>query len=210
MSVWHDETGVDTGLSEATVTAISRRRFLTSTGLFALGAAAGCQTAGNSVAAEPIIDIHQHLHYHDRPDDVMFAHQDAMGITRTILLPAGRSVVMPSTNEGVSNGLEAACAGNEDCYLLARANRKESLFGANEVPDVPDALKEIESYLKLGAVVLGEQKFHIPCDSPQMQKIYQLAAHYKVPVLMHWQYERFNTGFDRFYKMLGKYPRTIF
>jgi hypothetical protein len=27
---------------------------------------------------------------------------------------------------------------------------------------------------------------------------------------MHWQYERYNLGFDRFYKMLEKYPRTMF
>ena len=188
---------------------ITRRRFLQTTALAALGTAAGCQTSTNP-AHEPIIDIHQHVHYHDRPDDVLFSHQNAMGITRTILLPAGRPVNTLSTNNGESNGLEAKCAGNEDCYLLARANRKEFLFGANEVPDVPDAIKEIETYLKLGAVVIGEQKFHVECDSPQMQKIYQLAAHWHVPVLMHWQYQRYNLGFDRFYKMLEKYPRTIF
>jgi predicted TIM-barrel fold metal-dependent hydrolase len=133
-----------------------------------------------------------------------------MGITRTILLPAGRKVITPSTHDGVSNGLEARCAGNEDCYLLARANPKEFLFGANEVPDLPDAIKEIESYLKLGAVVIAEQKFGVECDSREMQKIYQLAAHYHVPVLMHWQYQRYNYGFERFHKMLEKYPRTRF
>jgi hypothetical protein len=171
--------------------------------------ATGCQTATHA-EHEPIIDIHQHLHYHDRPDEIVFAHQRAMGVTRTILLPAGRTVTTLSTNNGESNGLEAKCAGNEDCYLLARANRKELYFGANEVPDVPDAVKEIEAYLKLGAVVIGEQKFRVECDSPQMRKIYQLAAHYHVPVLMHWQYQRYNLGFDRFYKMLEKYPRTMF
>src|ERR1051326_9049024 len=132
---------------------MTRRRFLRASGMLALSAAARCQTSGGA-AHEPIIDIHQHLHYHDRSDEVFFAHQKAMGITRTILLPAGRSVDRPSTNNGESNGLEAKCAGNEDCYLLARANRKELLFGANEVPDVPEALKEIETYLKLGGVVV--------------------------------------------------------
>src|SRR4029079_6677709 len=43
-----------------------------------------------------------------------------------------------------------------------------------------------------------------------MQKIYQLAAHYHVPILMHWQYNMYNYGFDRFYKMLEKYPRVNF
>src|SRR6185503_14932499 len=82
----------------------TRRRFLQASGLLALGTAAGCQT-GASTDHEPIIDIHQHLHYHDRSDEVVFAHQRAMGVTRTILLPAGRSVNTLSTNHGESNGL---------------------------------------------------------------------------------------------------------
>ncbi|HSU53062.1 MAG TPA: amidohydrolase family protein, partial [Candidatus Dormibacteraeota bacterium] len=92
----------------------------------------------------------------------------------------------------------------------AKAHPKHYYFGANEVPDLPDAIEEIEKYLKLGAVVIGEQKFGVECDSPGMQRIYELAARYRVPVLMHWQYKRFNYGFDRFYKMLEKYPHTVF
>jgi predicted TIM-barrel fold metal-dependent hydrolase len=133
-----------------------------------------------------------------------------MGVHRTILLPAGRPVDLPSTNNGVSNGLEATCAGNERCFHFAREHGKAYLFGANEVPDIPEAVKEIERYLKRGGVVIGEQKFHLECDSPEMQRIYALAGHYNVPVLMHWQFERFNTGFERFHTMLEKYPRTRF
>jgi predicted TIM-barrel fold metal-dependent hydrolase len=78
------------------------------------------------------------------------------------------------------------------------------------VPDAPDAVGEIEKYLKRGAIVIGEQKFGIDCDSTQMQGIYQLARDYGVPVLMHWQYQRYNYGFERFYKMLERYPDTNF
>src|SRR5271163_4174617 len=38
---------------------------------------------------EPIIDIHQHTNYAGRSNEKFIAHQRAMGITRTILLPAG-------------------------------------------------------------------------------------------------------------------------
>ena len=133
-----------------------------------------------------------------------------MGATKTILLPAGRPVNSAATHDGVSNGLQAKCLGNEACYQLAKAHPKEFLFGANEVPDLPDAIQEIEKYLKLGGVVIGEQKFGVECDSPEMQKVYQLAAEYRVPVLMHWQYKMYNYGFERFYKMLEKFPKTIF
>jgi predicted TIM-barrel fold metal-dependent hydrolase len=58
--------------------------------------------------------------------------------------------------------------------------------------------------------VIGEQKFGVECDSPEMQKIYALAERYKVPVLMHWQHGMYNRGFDRFYKMLEKFPKVNF
>lgn len=190
--------------------AISRREFLAASALLALAASTpGCKTSEGE-AKEPIIDIHQHLGYSGRTDDVFLEHQRKMGITKTILLPAGRSVNTASTHEGVSNGLQAKCLGNADCYHFAKAHHKEYLFGANEVPDVPDAVKEIEKYLKLGGVIVAESKFGVECDSPEMQKIYELAAHYHVPILMHWQYKMYNYGFDRFYKMLEKYPKTTF
>ena len=189
----------------------TRREFLTTSTLFALAAAApGCASLDTAAGQEPIIDIHQHLNYSGRSDDVFLEHQRKMGISKTILLPAGRPVHTASTHEGVSNGLQAKCSGNEACYQFAKAHPKEYLFGANEVPDLPDAVEEIEKYLKLGAVVIAESKFGVECDSPEMQKIYQLAAHHRVPVLMHWQVKMYNYGFDRFHTMLKKYPRTTF
>jgi len=174
----------------------------------------GCKTAEDSgessVRGEPIIDIHQHVGYSGRANDVLFEHQGTMGITRTVLLPAGRPVLSASTHDGVSNGLQAKCLGNEACYRFAKEHPGSYLFGANEVPDLEEAVKELEKYLKLGAVVIGEQKFGIECDSPAMQKIYKLATDYRVPILMHWQYRMYNYGFERFYKMLEKYPKTKF
>jgi predicted TIM-barrel fold metal-dependent hydrolase len=43
-----------------------------------------------------------------------------------------------------------------------------------------------------------------------MQRLYELAQAHAVPVLMHWQFEMYNHGFERFYKMLEKYPRVTF
>jgi predicted TIM-barrel fold metal-dependent hydrolase len=133
-----------------------------------------------------------------------------MGVGKSILLPAGHPVNRASTHEGISNGLQAKCLPNEDCYRFAREHPKEFLFAANEVPDVPDASKEIEKYLKLGAVAIAEQKFGLECDCPEMQRLYDLAADYRIPFLMHWQYKMYNYGFERFYKMLEKHPKTNF
>src|SRR5262249_39314113 len=156
---------------------MTRRQFLETTGSAATAlAAAGCDTLDR--AAEPIIDIHQHLNYSGRPDDVLLAHQNAMGVTTTILLPAGTPMIMKSTHEGVGNGLQAQCLGNAACRDFAKAHSRPYRFAANEVPDIPGAVEEIERYLKLGALAIAEQKFGVECDSAEMQRIYELAQTY--------------------------------
>lgn len=187
---------------------INRRHFIAGTGLLLTGYALNLQ--GATIEPEPIIDIHQHTDYAGRSQDKMLAHQRMMGITTTILLPAGRPLNYGSTHYGVSNGLQVKAGGNEVCYQYAKDRAPEMLFGACEVPDFPGAIPELEKYLKLGAKMIGELKFNVDCDSPEMQKIYQLAQEYDVPVLMHWQYNMYNRGFERFHKMLEKYPKVIF
>jgi predicted TIM-barrel fold metal-dependent hydrolase len=174
------------------------------------------------VPAEPIIDIHQHTNYGGnragkqltdqvgRSDQQLLAHQRAMGVSKTILLPAGKVVDGPSTHGNVSNGLEGTCHGNESCVKLARENPKEFTYGAIEVSDLPEAVQEIEKYLKMGAVIIGESKFGVECDSPEIQRIYKLAEAYNVPMLLHFQHQMYNYGLDRFYKMLEKYPKVNF
>lgn len=191
-----------------TTHSFSRREFLASTSLLLAGATLNLHAA--DAATEPIIDIHQHTHYGGRTDEQLLAHQRAMGATTSILLPAGRNVISAATHNGVSNGLQAKCTGNDACYKFAQDHPKEFLFGANEVPDLPDATEEIGKYLKLGGVIIAESKFGVECDSPEMQKIFALAQERNVPVLMHWQYKMYNYGFDRFHKMLEKFPKVNF
>src|SRR5205823_12536878 len=73
----------------------TRRDFLTTSAFGAIGALAAGR--GTSAAADPVIDIHQHLGYSGRSDDALLRHQTTMGITTTILLPAGRPVNTAST-----------------------------------------------------------------------------------------------------------------
>ena len=189
---------------------MKRRDFLTVSGLGVLGLARYDSAAWREAPADPIIDIHQHVGYSGRSDEALIAHQRAMGATMTVLLPAGRPVDRSSTHQGLSNGLQAQCLGNDACFRLARAHRRAFAFGANEVPDLPDATKEIERYLRRGAVIIAEQKFGVECDSPEMQRVYALAQAHHVPLLMHWQFQMYNYGFERFSGMLEKYPRVNF
>jgi predicted TIM-barrel fold metal-dependent hydrolase len=187
---------------------ITRRHFLASS----LSAAAMARPVAARVEeAEPIIDIHQHTSYSGRTDAQLLAHQRAMGVTQTVLLPAGTPVSRPSTDSGRSNGLGGAgVGGNETAVEMARRYPREYLFAANEVTDLPEARGVIEKYLKAGAIMIGEQKFQVECDSAESQILYALASEYRVPILLHFQHGAYNLGFDRFHTMLEKYPKTTF
>jgi predicted TIM-barrel fold metal-dependent hydrolase len=187
-----------------------RRDFLTASSIGLIGLGLRGEAGDLDAAGEPVIDIHQHVGYTGRSDEALIAHQRAMGATMTVLLPAGRPVSTASTHDGVSNGLQAQCLGNDACFRLARAHAGAFAFGANEVPDLADAPRVIDEYLRRGAVIIGEQKFGVECDSPEMQRIYRLAEARRVPVLMHWQFEMYNYGFERFHTMLEKYRKVNF
>ncbi|HOA38375.1 MAG: amidohydrolase family protein [Bacteroidetes bacterium] len=193
----------------------SRRKFLQTSTLAGIGAvllpSLRTRPDFHKLAEDDrIIDIHQHSNYHGRTDEQMIVHQQEMGITYTILLPAGHPVSRGSTHYGISNGLYAQVTPNEAAWQFAQAHPKDYFFGTVEVPDLPTAITEMEKYLQLGAVAIGELKFNVDCDSTEMQRVYQLAQAFDVPVIMHWQYKMYNNGFDRFHKMVKKYPRVKF
>ena len=150
-------------------------------------------------AAEPIIDIHQHTNYVKRTDEALVAHQRAMGITTTVLLPAGRKY-----------GLAAGAGGNDTVVHLAKQHPKEFVFFANELPDIPETDAEIRKYLKAGAIGIGEQKFPVEADSVHIQRIAAIAQEFRVPVLLHFEHGNYNLGLDKFYKILDKYPKVNF
>ena len=150
-------------------------------------------------ADDQIIDIHQHTHYSGRSDEDLFAHQRTMGITTTILLPAGSKY-----------GLAADAGGNDTVVDFAKRHPGAYLYFANEVPDFPEASTVIRKYLQAGAIGIGEQKFPVACDSIYIQRIAELAGTFQVPVLLHFEHRTYNIGFERFYKTLEKYPEVNF
>lgn len=171
---------------------LSRRTFLAGT----IGALTAQTFAQNK---ESIIDIHQHTHYWGRSDEDLIRHQRALGATKTVLLPAGSKF-----------GLEADCYGNDSVMALAKQYPNEFVFFANEVADLPEARTVIEKYLKAGAIGIGEQKFFVDCDSKHIELIASLAKDYNVPVLMHFQHGKYNTSYERFHKVLEKFPKVNF
>ena len=166
---------------------LSRRSFLT------LGCAALAQ------GADPVIDIHQHTNYSGRTNEQLTAHQRVMGAAKSVLLPAGSS-----------GGLEAGAGGNDTVVAISRKYPGEYVFFANELPNIPETKSVLEKFLKAGAIGIGEQKFEVECASKGIQLVASIAAHHNVPVLMHFQHGKYNTGIERFYKMAEKFPKVNF
>lgn len=166
-----------------------------------MGAAmAGVEKAGAQTATDDsVIDIHQHTVYGQREGEQLLLHQQAMGIRRTVLLPVG-------TRPGVAAGV----GGNQSALDLVRKCPKEFVAFANGTPGSPEARGEIEKFLKAGGLGIGEQKYAVACDSAAMQTIYQIAQEHRIPILLHFQHDAFNTGIERFYKMVEKYPQAKF
>src|SRR5262249_1648284 len=96
-------------------------------------------TTQASAPSEPIIDIHHHTTYSGPPTTVMMHHQFRMGVSKTILLPGGTSVITESTLKGKANGLYAGAGTVDTCIPFAKMFPGSYYFGANEVPDLPEA-----------------------------------------------------------------------
>jgi uncharacterized protein len=175
---------------------IRRRDFLQLAGGSVL---AGCAALPASESTAPIIDIHQHTNYHGRSDADLLAHQKAMGVTTTVLLPAGRHY-----------GLDAQCGGNESVQRAAQQRPGSFLFFANELPYLKEADAVIRQNLQKGAVGIGEQKFRVLADSAYLARIASIAKDFNVPILLHFWDGDYNMELQRFPKILAKFPTVNF
>jgi predicted TIM-barrel fold metal-dependent hydrolase len=150
-------------------------------------------------APERIIDIHQHTAYSGRSDAELIAHQREMGVSKTVLLPAGSKY-----------GLAVGAGGNDTVVALARGRPGEFLFFANELPDIPETRSVLEKYLKLGAIGIGEQKFHVEINSESIDLVANVAREFGVPVLLHFEHNTYNLGIENLHKVLERHPRVNF
>lgn len=142
----------------------------------------------------PVLDTHLHL----RNDaDACFTHMQGCGVTNAVLLTS-------ATDEEKARQETARRPG-----IFVRS------VAAN--PAQPGADVVIRKAIAQGAVSVGELKFHLALDSPEMRRIYDICAEMRVPVMMHIQsfphYPGelpYNTGYSQFDKILKAYPGTNF
>src|SRR5262245_31968411 len=173
---------------------MNRRRFL---GMAA--AAAACSYSRVLAGAQnewggSVLDIHFHL----RPGlDANMVHMEGCGVTDAVLL--------------------ARASATEQIKAIQAKYPKRFVWAATADITKPDAVETLTKAVKDGAQGLGEIKFHVEADGPELRRMYALAAELNVPILVHFQEVQhfdgegvFSTGFKRFESMLKAYPKTTF
>jgi len=141
----------------------------------------------------PVLDIH----LHGRGPDGEWTHMQGCGVSHAQLLTP----------------------------VTAEAHVKEEMakhpgrfkYSASVDPARADALDVLRNAIKGGATGFGEMKSRSKADSPEMKRVYELAAELRVPVTIHFadygQFEGdtpYNEGITRFAAVLEAYPRTTF
>jgi len=167
----------------------TRREFLSVTGALAL--------APLQNQSEMILDLHQHVLYSGRTEDQLLAHQTQYRVSTTVLLP-GEGWMLKVTG------------GNRECAGFQAQHAAGFVRFACSDPAESRAIDVLRGNLKRGAIGIGEMKFHVAVDSPEMHRVYKLADEMGVPVLIHFEHENYNTGIERFEAILKAYPKVNF
>lgn len=171
---------------------MQRRTFLKTTVGAVAARNASTQTA--PVWGGPVLDTHLHLR---RDPDACFTHIQGCGVSNAVLL---------------TRASEEDKAKDE---MQKRPGHFVRSVGTD--PAEADAAEVIRKAIKDGAVSVGELKYHLALDSPEMRRVYEVCAELQVPVMMHIQnFPHFsgelpyNTGYPQFDAVLRRYPKTNF
>jgi predicted TIM-barrel fold metal-dependent hydrolase len=171
---------------------MQRRTFLKTS--LALAATSSLWPQSELMWGGPVLDTHLHLR---RDPESCFAHMQGCGVTNAVLLTR-------DVDED-----KARMEMEKHPGRLARSVAAD--------PAQPKAEEVFQKAIREGAVSIGELKYHLALDSPEMRRVYDIAAELHVPVMMHIQnFPHFagelpyNTGYNRFDKVLRAYPKTNF
>jgi predicted TIM-barrel fold metal-dependent hydrolase len=173
---------------------INRRQFLETVAAAAAAARVAGQTPESSLWNGSVLDAHLHLR---RDLDANIAHMDGCGVSHAVILARDNSGEAMHAAQAKFPGRLAWAASTDIAQPTAEARLTQAV--------------------KDGARGLGELKFHVDADGPELRRMYALAADLGVPILVHFQevphFERegvFATGFKRFEAVLKAFPKTTF
>jgi predicted TIM-barrel fold metal-dependent hydrolase len=170
----------------------NRRSFLKT--IAASTAVSGLGAAPEDLWGGPVLDLHFHMR---RAPEQNVAHLDGCGVSRANLL--------------------TSVAAAERVHDIQTNYPGRFIWFASADITKPEAEKQLTEAVKSGAGGLGEIKFHVAADGPELRRMYALAADLNVPILIHFQEVPhtpaegvFSTGFQSFEAILKAYPKTRF
>jgi predicted TIM-barrel fold metal-dependent hydrolase len=145
-----------------------------------------------------VIDFHQHIGHAGRTIEHVLAHQDAHGVRWSVLLPI----------DGTATPVERwPSAEVLDEASLCR-NRLIPFFHID--PRRPGVLERMRRAHRMGARGFGEHKVPLPVDAPESLAIYRLCAELDWPVLLHFEYGKYNYNFMAFERVAREHRDTVF
>ena len=135
---------------------IGRRELLRRVGGAAPGLPLLAASGAGSQAAVPlpILDIHQHPDFDQRPAETLMRHQRFHRVKTTVLLPA----------DGWMTG---RISGNAAAWSHVRRYPEEVVTFCNVDPVREDAVQVLREQLERGALGIGEQKFEAVAGPPE-------------------------------------------
>ena len=155
---------------------------------------AGAQTPAAGEWGSPVLDIHLHPR---ATVEANLLHLDGSGVTKAVLLTG-------------------AAAEDRAKHSVAAHPTRFVRFTSIDMTQ-PDAIDRLRNSAQGGAIGFGEIKSQVAAASPEMQRLYAMAAEVNLPITIHFQEVNqpnspgtFNTGLKQFDAMLKKYPKTTF
>ena len=142
----------------------------------------------------PVLDTHLHLRANA---DACFTHIQGCGVSNAVLL--------------------TPAAAEDRAKQEIEIRPGHFVRSVSVDPARPDAQQVLRDALRNGAVSIGELKYHLALNSPEMHRVYDVAAELGVPVMMHIQNfphfegeQPYNTGYPEFGQVLKAFPKTTF
>jgi uncharacterized protein len=135
----------------------------------------------------PVLDIHLHPRKEGAEE---IDHLEGSGVRRAVLLPG---------------------AGSNDRAMAVTAKYPDRFVRfTNADVRTAECARLIRTGLNGGAIGIGELKYPVQVDGPEMRRVYDIAGELHVPVLIHFEEGGVNSGIGRLPDLLKSYPKTVF
>jgi hypothetical protein len=132
-----------------------------------------------------VLDIHLHPR-RDGAEEI--DHLEGSGVRRAVLLPG---------------------AGSNDRAMAVMAKYPDRFVRfTNADGRTAESARLLRTGLNGGAIGIGELKYPVQVDGPEMRRVYDIAGELHVPVLIHFEEGGFNSGIGRLPDLLKNYPKT--